>query len=45
LTSHQIRNKSQEIEKTFHRDIREEPFRRATEEDPSPGLTGAIDVM
>jgi len=24
---------------------REEPFRRATEEDPSPGWTGAIDVM
>jgi len=24
---------------------REEPFRRATEEDPSPGRTEAIDVM
>jgi len=24
---------------------REENFRRATEEDPSPGWTGAIDVM
>jgi len=24
---------------------REETFRRATEEDPSPGWTGAIDVM
>jgi len=24
---------------------REETFKRATEEDPSPGWTGAIDVM
>jgi len=26
-------------------ETRDETFRRATEEDPSPGWTGAIDVM
>jgi len=31
--------------KYFHGEKREEPFRRATEEDPSPGWTGTIDVM
>jgi len=36
---------TQEIEKTFHGERREETFRRATEEDPSPGWTEAIDVM
>jgi len=30
---------------TLHREKREEPFRRATEEDPSPGWTGVIYVM
>jgi len=31
--------------KLFHKEKREEPFMRATEEDPSPGWTDAIDVM
>jgi len=31
--------------KPFHGEKREETFRRATEEDPSPGWTEAIDVM
>jgi len=31
--------------KNFYRGKSEEPFRRATEEDPSPGWTEAIDVM
>jgi len=39
LTSHRIRKNSQEIAKTLHREKSEEPFRRATEEDPSPGGT------
>jgi len=40
LTSHLIRKNSQEIEeeKNFG-EKSEEPFRRATEEDPSPGWT------
>jgi len=42
LTSHRIRKNSQI---TLQGEKREEPFRRATEEDPSPGWTGAIDVM
>jgi len=29
----------------YHREKREDTFRRATEEDRSPGWTGAIDVM
>jgi len=29
----------------LHREKREENFRKATEEDPSPGWTNAIDVM
>jgi len=38
--SHRIRNNSQEIEKkTFAGEKSEEPFRRATEEDPSAGWT------
>jgi len=45
LTSHRIRKNSQEIEKTLSGGKKsEETFRRATEEDPSPGRTGAIDV-
>jgi len=44
LTSHRIRKNSQEIEnkKTFTGGKREETFRRATEEDPSPGWTEDI---
>jgi len=43
LTSHRIRNK---FEKTLSQgEIREEILSRATEEDPSPGWTEAIDVM
>jgi len=30
---------------TLHEEKREETFRRATEEDPSPRWTGVIDVM
>jgi len=45
LTSHRIRKNSKEIEKTLSGEKREETFRRATEEDPSPGWTEAIDVM
>jgi len=41
-TSHRIRKNSQT---TLHGKKREETFRRATEEDPSPGWTGAIYVM
>jgi len=34
------RKNSQKLEKkTFHGEKSEEPFRRATEEDPSPGWT------
>jgi len=29
----------------FHRERREETFRRATEKDPSPGWTDATDAM
>jgi len=41
LTSHRIRKNSQEIEKKTlsQGKKREETFRRATEEDPSPGWT------
>jgi len=46
LTSHRIRkNSPKNRKKNFHREKREEPFRRATEEDPSPGWTEARDVM
>jgi len=38
-TSHRIRKNSPKIEKNLHREKSEEPFRRATEEDPSPGWT------
>jgi len=41
-TSHRIRKTSQT---TLNGEKREETFRRATEEDPSPGWTGVIDVM
>jgi len=41
-TSHRIRKNSQT---TLNGEKREETFRRATEEDASPGWTGAIDVM
>jgi len=41
-TSHWIRKNSQI---TLHGEKREETFRRATEEDPSPGWTDAIYVM
>jgi len=33
------------LKQPFRREKREETFRRATEEDPSPGWTGAIDAM
>jgi len=41
LTSHQIRRNSYKIEKNPFTGIkrREETFRRATEDDPSPGWT------
>jgi len=50
LTSHRIRKNSQEIEKKLSKEgKREEPFRRAPEEDPSPGWTdwlpGFSDVL
>jgi len=37
LTSQRIKNNSQIIEKNLSGEKREETFRRATEEDPSPG--------
>jgi len=47
LTSHRIRKNSEKIgKKTFTgKKKREETYRRATEEDPSPGWTEARDVM
>jgi len=40
LTSHGIRKNSQQIEKTLSQGKKkEETFRRATKEDPSPGWT------
>jgi len=36
--SHQIRKNSPKREKIFHWEKREETFRRATDEDPSPRL-------
>jgi len=45
LTSHRIRKNYQEIEKTLSLGESEETFRRATEEDPSPGWTESIDAM
>jgi len=45
LTSHRIRKNSPKIEKTLSQGKREETFRRATEEDASPGWTEDRDVM
>jgi len=45
LTSHRIRKTTKNRKNPFTGEKREETFRRATEEDPSPGWTEAIDVM
>jgi len=44
LTSDQ-ENLPRNRKKNFDREKREDTFRRVTEEDPSPGWTGVIDVM